>query len=86
MSEETQTLLKAISDSENRVLGEIQSVKNEMVLIRSELAEVKEDCIKTKLELNKTNQNQINIQTDVKKCPKRYKRSLRITTSNAIRH
>ena len=70
VNEETQTLLKAISDSENRGLGEIQSVKNEMVLIRSELAEVKEDCIKTKLELNKTNQNQINIQTDVKNAQK----------------
>ena len=69
-TDEMDTILKAINDSEKRVLGEIRTVKNEMASIRSDLAAVKEDCVKTKLSFNQLNQNHLQTKTEVKDAKK----------------
>ena len=69
-TDEMETILKAINDSEKRVLDEIRTVKNEMASIKTDLAEVKEDCVKTKLGLNQLQQSHLQTKTDVKNAKK----------------
>ena len=46
------TILSAIQSSENKILGEIRSVRSELVTIKNDIATLKSDQIKTKLEIN----------------------------------
>ncbi|MEW8542875.1 MAG: hypothetical protein AB2693_05020 [Candidatus Thiodiazotropha sp.] len=60
------TILKAIQSSENKVLGEIRSVRSELASIKNDIATLKSDQIKTKLEINSMQQKQAGTANDVK--------------------
>ena len=65
-NEDTELLLNAIKTSENRLLGEIRSVKDDIAIIKTEIATVKEECVKTKLDVNKIKEEQLQTKQSMK--------------------
>ena len=66
-SEDTQILLKAISASENKRLGEIRSVKDDITIIKSEISTVTADFVKTKLDINEIKKEQLKTNEKINK-------------------
>lgn len=63
-------VLSAIQATENRVLGELRSLKSEITLIKGDLVAVKNDQIQTRLNVNTIQKTQIDIKgvvTNLKK-------------------
>lgn len=58
-------VLIAIKASEDRVLGEIRSVKSEILSIKNDIVSVKNDQVKTKIEVNSVKQNQVDMSSDI---------------------
>ena len=66
-SEDTQILLKAISASENKRLGEIRSVKDDITIIKSEISTVTADFVKTKFDINEIKKEQLKTNEKINK-------------------
>lgn len=62
---EMETILTAIQASEDRVLGEIRSVKSDIMSIKDDIVSIKNDQVKTKLEVNSINQKQIDMSREI---------------------
>ncbi|MEW8547372.1 MAG: hypothetical protein AB2693_28010 [Candidatus Thiodiazotropha sp.] len=58
-------ILTAIQASEDRLLGEIRSVKSEIMSIKDDIVSIKNDQVKTKLEINSIKQSQIDMSSDI---------------------
>ena len=58
-NEDTELLSNAIKTRENKLLGEIRSIKDDIAIIKTEIATVKEECVKTKLDFNKVKYEQL---------------------------